>query len=253
MNVRDRSHDAPGKKESRINELTVALDNAERKLAEREALVTAASGQTEAARAQYAHAIERAEALRRRLEASEQQLKDLQQELQQRDDRIATLELTCKENDNALDAINDDVKRLNSITPSERLAAMGLSMESLDQPGTQYKIGRVTTTVGRMAGNDIAINSNSVSRYHARIVVESEGVFLIDLQSTNGCKVNGKSVTRQMIGDGDAISIGHAKFRFSIGAPSAEYEDKEMGETHVLLEDSVILIPAPNSKPKSAQ
>jgi hypothetical protein len=41
------------KNDSRIDELTTALRNAEQKLAEREALINTAFGQTEAARAQY--------------------------------------------------------------------------------------------------------------------------------------------------------------------------------------------------------
>ena len=200
-------HDTSDKSASRINELTVALGNMERKLAEREALVTAAVNKTETARAQYAQANERAEALRRRLDAQDQEssplhsqleastaelkasreliadrdrtIASLEHKLQKRDDRIAVLEKICTDNDNALNAINEDAARFNSTNPSERVAAMGLVMESLEPTGMHYGIRRATTTIGRVNANDIAFDSHFVSRYHARIVVETEGSILL--------------------------------------------------------------------------
>jgi pSer/pThr/pTyr-binding forkhead associated (FHA) protein len=237
----------------RINELTVALRNAEQKLTERDALMTTAFGQTEAARSQCAQANERAESLRRRLNAKEEQVTTLQQTLQQRDERIAILEQLCAESDNALNAINQDVKYQNLANQSERLAAMNLVLESLDEPGVRHSIGRVTTTLGRATANDIAINSSSVSRYHSRIVVASDGAYLIDLQSTNGCSINGKRVARQVISDGDVITIGSAKFRLAVGAAMAELDDGSMDETHALLEDAEIFSPAPTSRAKTAR
>jgi len=161
----------------RISKLTAALRDAEQKLAEREALLTTAFGQTETARSQYEQANERAESLRRRLDAKEE-------ELRQRDARIAVLEQLCAEDDNTLSAINQDIQLQNLASPSERLAAMGLVLEALDDSDIRHRISRVTTTIGRAPGNDIAINSNSVSRYHSRIVVGADGTYVIDLQST---------------------------------------------------------------------
>jgi len=263
----------------RIKELTAALQNAEQKLTERKTLITAALGQTEAARLQYEQANERAESLRRRLDAKEEQLttlrsqletaaadrlvsretiaardqriSSLQQDLQQRDERIAALEKLYKENDNALNAINQDVKRQDLAKPSEQFAAMGMMLESMDGHGVRHRIERVTTTLGRSNGNDVAISSASVSRYHARIVLESGGAFLIDLQSTNGCSVNGRRVSRELISDRDVIGIGSAKFRLISGVSLAEVEDRSMDETNALLDDADIFSAVPKSKSKS--
>ena len=259
----------------RINELTIALQKAEQKLAEREALITTAFRQTEEVRSQYEQANERAEALRRRLDAKEEQLsalqtrleaaatdpttsrdqriESLQRELRQRDERIAALEQLYAENDNALNAINQDVKRQNFAVPSEQVAAMGLALKSLDEPGLHHRIAMATTTLGRAIANDIAINSTSVSRYHARIVVESGEVYLVDLQSTNGCSVNGKRISRQIVVDRDVIAIGDAKFRLTVGVPSAEIEDRSMDETQVALDDAAISSAVPRAKTNSAQ
>jgi pSer/pThr/pTyr-binding forkhead associated (FHA) protein len=237
----------------RIKELTVALHNVEQKLAEREVLINTAFGQTEAARSQYEQANERAEALHRRLAAKEEQLNALQQAIRDRDERIALLEQVCAENDNTLNAINQDIKHQNLANSNERLAAMGVVLEALDEPGAQHRISRVTTTLGRAAGNDIEIRSASASRYHARIVVGADGVYLVDLQSTNGCSINGQRISRQLIREGDVIAIGSAKFRLALGVPFTQGEERSMDETHAMLDDAVIFSPAPKAKRKSTQ
>ncbi len=239
------------KDDPRNNELTVALEKAEQKLAEREALITAAIGQTEAARAQYEQANERADALRRQLDAKEEQVNAMQQALRLRDARIAQLEELCTENDNTLNAINQEVRHQNLANPNGRLAAMGMVLDSLDEPGVRHRITKATTTLGRATGNDIAINSTSVSRYHSRIVVAADGVYLIDLHSTNGCSVNGQRISRQMIRDSDVVAIGSVKFRLAASVPLGELEDRSMDETHALLDDSVIFTSAPKSRSKS--
>jgi pSer/pThr/pTyr-binding forkhead associated (FHA) protein len=249
----DRNNGTMDKHELRINELTAALHNAEQKLAQRDALLTTAIGQTEAARSKYEQANERAESLRRRLEAKDEQVSNLQKELQHRNERIATLEQLCAENDNALHAINQDVKRQNLASPSEQLAALGLVLESLDEPGVRHRIGRTTTTIGRSRSNDIAIRSPSISRYHARIVIEADGAYLIDLQSTNGCSVNGERVFRQLINDRDIIRIGEAKYRLAIDLSASDTEDRSMDATHALLEDDEIFSVVPKTEVKSAK
>jgi len=48
------------------------------------------------------------------------------------------------------------------------------------------------------------------------------GWMIIDLNSTNGCFVNGRRVREHRLRDGDAISVGHHQLRFSVaGARSA--------------------------------
>jgi pSer/pThr/pTyr-binding forkhead associated (FHA) protein len=264
------------KDESNIGELVAALHSAEQRLAEREALVTAAIGQTEAARSQYEQANERVESLRRRLDTKEEQfialqsqlatttaeltaaregttnrdrqIESLQQALKQRDERLAALEQLCEENDNALHALNQDVKRQNLASSSARFAALGLVLESLDEPGIRHNLGRNITTIGRAVGNDIVINSTSASRYHARIVVESDGPHLVDLQSTNGCSVNGRRVFRQAITDRDIVTIGDAKFRLVVSKSQVEAEDRSMDATHALVGEAAVLSGAPRPR-----
>ena len=58
------------------------------------------------------------------------------------------------------------------------------------------------------------IDSGSVSRHHALIIVGPREAIIEDLNSTNGVIVNGRKVTRQPLADGDAVTIGEIQFRY---------------------------------------
>lgn len=179
-----------------------------------------------------------------RIERAAATAESFEVELRERDGRIALLEQKLTEHAGALAAIGQDIERVNASSPNERLSSMGYALESLDTPGVIHRITRMTTTAGRSDTNDIAINSTSVSRFHARIVVKPEGVWLIDLQSTNGCGVNGRRTSRQILCDGDAVMIGHCRFRFSVlGVESA----KNVSKDAIPLIDESMLIPGPNA------
>jgi hypothetical protein len=80
--------------------------------------------------------------------------------------------------------------------------------------GRRVDIGDQPIVIGRLAECTIPINDPSASRRHAQISVENGAVYLTDLNSTNGTKVNGRRVERQRLGHGDLITIGTTSFRF---------------------------------------
>jgi hypothetical protein len=223
--------------DAHIVDLDAALQEGDTNLADRETSLNPAINETEAARANHPQATGSLEALRLRLDAKEAQLRALQKELRLRDERIAQLERICAEHDGTLDA-----------DPNRRLAAMGLVLESANEPRVVHRINRITTTIGRATDNDIVLDTHSVSRYHARIVVASDSTYLIDLQSTNGCSVNGERVSRQMISHGDVVVIGDIEFRFAVGVPLSASEDRSMDETQALLDESIVFSPVPTVK-----
>jgi two-component system cell cycle response regulator len=65
-------------------------------------------------------------------------------------------------------------------------------------------------TIGRASDADLVVQDPSVSRYHARIEVDSAGeLVLVDQQSTNGTTVNDQPVDGQMlIRPGDRVVVG---------------------------------------------
>jgi diguanylate cyclase (GGDEF)-like protein len=71
------------------------------------------------------------------------------------------------------------------------------------------------SSVGRLEGSDLVLADPSVSRRHARFVVDGEGFRVEDLGSSNGTYVNGELVSQQWLQEGDIVQFGgHACFRF---------------------------------------
>ncbi|MFN8390288.1 MAG: ATPase, T2SS/T4P/T4SS family [Bdellovibrionota bacterium] len=64
--------------------------------------------------------------------------------------------------------------------------------------------------IGRAPGNDIALDTVGVSRYHARFSIDDAKVVIEDLESTNGTFVNGERVPSATVTPSDTIAIGAA-------------------------------------------
>ena len=72
-----------------------------------------------------------------------------------------------------------------------------------------FRLLQSSVTIGRGQGTDLLLPDVSVSRQHARVVAdEGNGHRIIDLDSQNGTKVNGKRVTDHPLNDGDELQIG---------------------------------------------
>ncbi len=68
--------------------------------------------------------------------------------------------------------------------------------------------------LGRAADCDICLMSTSVSTRHARIECKPDGVYLVDLNSTNGVTVNDKEIAFQRLRDNDRFKLGEVPFCF---------------------------------------
>ena len=62
--------------------------------------------------------------------------------------------------------------------------------------------------IGRRDDADVQIRDDGVSRRHATVRVEGEGVLVVDLGSANGTYVNGKRVPEAHVEDGARIQVG---------------------------------------------
>ena len=62
--------------------------------------------------------------------------------------------------------------------------------------------------VGRTAPADVEIPDPGLSRQHARFTWDERGIWVEDLESTNGTKKNGEPITRAGVSAGDQIAIG---------------------------------------------
>src|SRR6266436_3624861 len=69
-------------------------------------------------------------------------------------------------------------------------------------------LARERVTIGRRADNEICLPNLAVSGEHAAVVTILADSFLEDLGSTNGTLVNGQSIAKHFLRDGDQIDIG---------------------------------------------
>ncbi|MGD2117429.1 MAG: FHA domain-containing protein [Chromatiales bacterium] len=68
--------------------------------------------------------------------------------------------------------------------------------------------------IGRKSESDIRLDENLVSARHARIFQKNGRVYIDDMSSTNGTRVNGERINEARLQTGDQISIGNYKLVF---------------------------------------
>ena len=96
-----------------------------------------------------------------------------------------------------------------------REGAGGSGAGSLVLPtGERVVLGEQVITIGRMPECNIVLADPNVSRTHAEIRPHGTGYAVIDLDSTNGTKVNGVRVKQQELNDGDELAFGNTRIRF---------------------------------------
>ena len=83
-----------------------------------------------------------------------------------------------------------------------------LRLLSGTEAGREISIDRERASVGRAGDNDIVFDAPDVSRHHARIERSGTRLRVIDLNSTNGTRVNGIPVSVADVGAGDEIVFG---------------------------------------------
>ena len=97
--------------------------------------------------------------------------------------------------------------------------------EQIEQPG-QYlcyeennelrtvALTREWTRIGRSLAADVRFDDPTVSRRHALIVRQPDGVRVLDDRSLNGVFVNGARVEGKVLEDGDEIIVGRYRLNF---------------------------------------
>ena len=88
--------------------------------------------------------------------------------------------------------------------------------------GKELYLMRTEVKFGRTDENDLVVDHQSVSRRHARFVLDQGQWKVIDNKSANGVRVNGDEYAVSNIKPGDIIELGHLKFRFC--APGEKFK-----------------------------
>jgi chromosome segregation ATPase len=141
--------------------------------------------------------------------------------LEEREFLIRRLERSESNNANALGRIQTSMERLGS---GPAAPAVPLAPQAPDwQPefvridgdrNVSHTLAR-RTRIGRASTCELQIDSSSVSRHHALVVLGTREAIIEDLNSTNGVIVNSRKVTRHVLSDGDVITLGEIVFKFA--------------------------------------
>lgn len=97
----------------------------------------------------------------------------------------------------------------------EELRAPGeyILYEEDNEPKT-VALTREWTRIGRSLAADVRFDDPTVSRRHALVVRQADGVRVLDDRSLNGVFVNGERIEWRALNDGDEILVGRYRLTF---------------------------------------
>jgi uncharacterized coiled-coil protein SlyX len=133
-----------------------------------------------------------------------------QRSILQRDGRIQQLEADLQKR---LAAVVDSASQTG-----EEVALEGPARVLIRTDGNTdfvHVLGR-RTRIGRGPDNELVLDTKHVSRHHAVLLAGPVHTSIEDLNSTNGVFVNNKRVSRQVLKDGDRVTVGKTQFRYTV-------------------------------------
>lgn len=109
----------------------------------------------------------------------------------------------------------DPENSLEQLTAEERNLISQLNPESAmliihrgPNRGERFLLNSPDSSIGRSGENEVVLDDVTVSRKHANIRKAGQRFELIDLGSLNGTYVNGNSIARATLTNGDEIQFG---------------------------------------------
>ena len=106
-----------------------------------------------------------------------------------------------------------------------------LIIEDDEGKTTVVPLIRDEITIGRKEGNTIRLTERNVSRRHAKLTKGNGSIYIEDLQSYNGIKVNGDRIAgRAPVAEGDRIQIGDYQLALKMDKTQAAAPQAERGD-----------------------
>ncbi|QUV78966.1 FHA domain-containing protein [Chloracidobacterium thermophilum] len=104
--------------------------------------------------------------------------------------------------------------------------------------GKQQVIRHLPVVIGRSHRCEVRLapDDTAASGRHARLSFDGTAIWLEDLESTNGTRLNGNDVTRASLTSGDEIELGCGgpRLRITFDWPAAQWIGNAQSETYVL-------------------
>src|SRR5882757_11389613 len=95
---------------------------------------------------------------------------------------------------------------------NEAFIVLKLTIEDDEGKTTVIPVIRDEMTIGRQEGNTIRLTERNVSRRHARLLRQNGTMYIEDLASYTGVRVNGaRIVAVTPVAEGDEVQIGDYK------------------------------------------
>jgi len=100
-------------------------------------------------------------------------------------------------------------------TPARKSVRLVVERSPSLEEGNAFQLNSAPVTLGRGGQNDLVLDGDEfASARHARIEVRGDGVWVQDLDSTNGTYVNGSRVAgAQRLDPGDVLRVGETDLR----------------------------------------
>lgn len=115
---------------------------------------------------------------------------------------------------------------------------------------TEVELSRAVTVVGRHPDCDICIDHPAVSARHLLFRLVNTTVYVEDLASTNGTKVNGLSTSHQVVHHLDLIEVGKHKVHFFDDALLASGVSNLESTVHTDFERTMLASHVPDATPR---
>ncbi|MGB7906229.1 MAG: FHA domain-containing protein [Steroidobacteraceae bacterium] len=132
--------------------------------------------------------------------------------------QVEALQVELHQHVEAMQAIRRDIHQVALQTRKDEGGKLLRTLTREDAEGVVHLLNKSSMSIGRGNECDIRLLSSSISRYHAVLRISHDAVIFEDMNSTNGCFVNGRRIKRQLLKDGDRLKVGAVPLRFGIRA-----------------------------------
>jgi DNA repair ATPase RecN len=127
-------------------------------------------------------------------------------------DSIGEIENVIHDIDERISERSADIEEQARKVASERVSKVLVG--TVGDQVLRFPLFKERLTIGRTDDNDIQLKVAYISRRHAVIQTDKTETRIIDWGSKNGLYVNSEKITEHVLGHGDVITVGNARFRY---------------------------------------